>query len=286
MAGGQGTRLRPLTLGVNKHLLPIYDKPLIYYPLSVLMFAGLREVAVICAPQYRQQFERVLRDGSQWGMSVTFIEQAEARGVGEAFKLARSFIGGERVCLILGDNVFYGHGLPELVQAARARLHGAQLFAYPVADPRAFGVVEFDAAGNALSLEEKPAEPRSRYAATGLYFYDERVCDIARELAPSARGELEITDVNRAYLERGELHVTELGRGAFWLDAGTPPSMLEASVFVQTLQERQGTMISSPEEVAWRQGFISAEQLQKLSEELTANPYADYLADLARRRPR
>ena len=283
MAGGQGTRLRPLTLAVNKHLLPIFDKPLIYYPLSVLMFAGIREVAVMCAPQYRPQFERVLGDGHKWGMAFTYLEQAEARGVGEAFLLGRDFIDQEPVCVILGDNVFYGHGLPKQLQAACAQPVGAQLFAYPVADPKAFGVVEFDARGQVVSLEEKPSQPKSRYAVTGLYFYDAQVCDLARDLAPSARGELEITDVNQSYLRLGQLQVTELGRGAFWLDAGTHPSMLEASRFVQTLQDRQGTMISAPEEIAWRQGFISTEQLMELGAAMAGNRYGQYLCTLAQR---
>ncbi len=283
MAGGQGTRLQPLTLAVNKHLLPIFDKPLIYYPLSVLMFANIREVAVMCAPQYRPQFERALGNGSKWGMAFTYIEQKEARGVGEAFILGRDFIDRKPVCLILGDNVFYGHGLPNQLQAARAHAAGAQIFAYPVADPSAFGVVEFDVHGQVVSLEEKPALPKSRYAATGLYFYDTQVCDLARDLAPSARGELEITDVNQSYLRLGQLRVTELGRGAFWLDAGTHQSMLEASQFVQTLQDRQGTMISAPEEIAWRQGFISTEQLLTLGEAMAGNSYGQYLMATAQR---
>ncbi len=283
MAGGQGTRLRPLTVAVNKHLLPIFDKPLIYYPLSVLMFAGIRDVAVMCAPQYRPQFERVLGDGRQWGMAFTYLEQTEARGVGEVFLLGRDFIAQEPVCVVLGDNVFYGHGLPRQLQAACAHPTGAQLFAYPVADPQAFGVVEFDAGGQVVSLEEKPSRPKSRYAVTGLYFYDTQVCDLARDLAPSARGELEITDVNHSYLRLGQLQVTELGRGTFWLDAGTHQSMLEASQFVQTLQERQGTMISAPEEIAWRQGFISTEQLMKLGAAMAENRYGQYLCALAQR---
>ncbi len=283
MAGGQGTRLRPLTLAVNKHLLPIFDKPLVYYPLSVLMFAGIRDVAVVCAPQYRPQFERVLGDGSQWGMTFTYLEQAAARGVGEVFILGRGFIAQEPVCVILGDNVFYGHGLPAQFQAACVQPVGAQLFAYPVANPQAFGVVEFAAGGQVMSLEEKPARPRSRYAATGLYFYDAQVCDLARDLAPSARGELEITDVNRSYLCLGQLRATELGRGAFWLDAGTHQSMLEASQFVQTLQDRQGTMIAAPEEIAWRQGFISTEQLWELGRAMAGNRYGQYLCTMAQR---
>lgn len=283
MAGGRGTRLHPLTLGVNKHLLPIYDKPLIYYPLSILMLAGIRNIAVVCAPEQQAQFAAVLADGSQWGLEFTYVVQTEAKGVGDAFRLCRDFIAHQPVALILGDNVFYGHGLPAQLQAAAAQPRGARLFAYPVADPAAFGVVEFNARGEVLSLEEKPRRPRSRYAATGLYFYDGRVCELARGLPPSARGELEITDVNRAYLQRGALRVTELGRGVAWLDAGTHPSLLEASQFVQTLQERQGMMISVPEEIAYRQGFISLEQMRALGAKMAEIPYGQYLVALAER---
>lgn len=283
MAGGHGTRLHPITLGVNKHLLPIYDKPLIYYPLSMLMLAGIREIGVVCAPQYLAQFEAMLGDGRQWGLSLTYLLQGEARGIGDAFRLGEDFISREPVCLILGDNVFYGHGLPRQLEQAAAQIRGAHLFAYPVADASAFGVIEFDMQGRVLSLEEKPARPRSRYAATGLYFYDSQVCALARDIPPSPRGELEITDINLAYLRRGHLYVTELGRGVAWLDAGTHQAMLEASQFVQTLQERQGMMISSPEEIAFRQGFISAVQMQALGKRMAGNPYGQYLMDIARR---
>ncbi len=283
VAGGQGTRLRPLTLAVNKHLLPIFDKPLVYYPLSVLMFAGIREVAVMCTPQDRPQFEKVLGNGRQWGMVFTYLEQDHARGVGEVFLLGRDFIDRAPVCVILGDNVFYGHGFPEQLQAAGAQPAGAQLFAYPVADPRDFGVVEFDVDGQAVSLEEKPAHPKSRYAVTGLYFYDTQVCDLAQDLAPSARGELEITTVNQSYLRLGQLQVTELGRGTFWMDAGTHQSLLEASQFVQTLQERQGFVISAPEEIAWRKSFISTDQLRKLGVAMAGNRYGQYLCSVAQR---
>ncbi len=285
MAGGHGTRLHPITLGVSKQLLPIYDKPLIYYPLSMLMLAGIQEIAIICTPRHRPQFEAVLGTGQQWGLHISYVLQAEPRGVGEAFSLCEAFIAQEPVCLILGDNVFYGHGLPrQLVQAA-SHTEGARVFAYPVANPSAFGVVEFDTAGKAVSLEEKPRQPRSHYAVPGLYFYDDQVCARARAIPPSARGEWEITDINRAYLQRGQLHVTELGRGVAWLDAGTHQSMLEASQFVQTLQERQGMMISCPEEIAWRQGFISRRQMCALGHALAGNAYGQYLIDLARRSP-
>lgn len=283
MAGGHGTRLHPITLGVSKQLLPIYDKPLIYYPLSILMLAEIREIAVICTPRHRPQFEAVLGTGQQWGLHITYVLQAEARGVGEAFPLCETFIDQDPVCLILGDNVFYGHGLPQQLVQTASRIKGAHVFAYPVANPSAFGVVEFDAAGKALSLEEKPRRPRSHYAVPGLYFYDNQVCALAREIPPSSRGELEITDINRAYLRQGQLHVTELGRGVAWLDAGTHQSMLEASQFVQTLQERQGMMISCPEEIAWRQGFISRRQMCALGQEMAGNAYGQYLIALAQR---
>ncbi len=285
MAGGRATRLYPITLGMSKQLLPIYDKPLIYYPLSILMLAGIREIAVICTPRDQPQFEAVLGTGQQWGLYLTYILQAEARGIGEAFHLGEAFIAREPVCLILGDNVFYGHGLPQQLVQTASRMEGAHVFAYPVANPSAFGVVEFDGAGKALSLEEKPRQPRSHYAVPGLYFYDSQVCAIARQISPSARGELEITDINRAYLNKGQLHVTELGRGVAWLDAGTHQSMLEASQFVQTLQERQGMMISCPEEIAWRQGFISRSQMCALGQGMASNAYGQYLIALAQRSP-
>lgn len=286
MAGGHGTRLHPVTLGVSKQLLPVYDKPLIYYPLSILMLAGIREIAVVCTPAHRAQYEAVLGYGGQWGLDITYVEQAEARGIGEAFPLCETFIDRAPVCLVLGDNVFYGHGLPRLLTEAAQLTAGAVLFAYPVADPSAFGVIEFDAAGRALSLEEKPARPRSRFAAPGLYFYDRQVCDLARDIPPSSRGELEITDINRAYLRRGQLRVTEMGRGVAWLDAGTHQSMLEASQFVQTIQERQGMMISAPEEIAFRQGFISLAEMRAQGAQMAGNQYGQYLLALAARHTR
>ena len=281
MAGGHGTRLHPITLATSKQLLPVYDKPLIYYPLSMLMLAGLREIAVVCTPGSRPQFEAVLGDGRKWGLHIVYVAQAEPRGVAEAFLLCADFIAGDRVCLILGDNFFYGHGLPELLQEAAALDRGAQVFAYPVANPGDFGVVEFDGTGRVLSLEEKPARPRSHYAVTGIYFYDSQVCAIARGLGPSGRGELEITDVNRAYLARGRLRVTELGRGVAWLDTGTHDSLLEASRFVQMLQQRQGLMVSAPEEIAWRRGFISLAQMKDLGRRMAGNAYGQYLVKLA-----
>ena len=281
MAGGYGTRLYPITLATSKQLLPVYDKPLIYYPLSMLMLAGLREIAVVCTPGSRPQFEAVLGDGRKWGLDIVYVAQAEPRGVAEAFLLCDDFIAGDRVCLILGDNFFYGHGLPELLQEAAALDKGAQVFAYPVANPGDFGVVEFDGTGQVLSLEEKPSRPRSHYAVTGIYFYDSQVCAIARELRPSGRGELEITDVNRTYLERGRLRVTELGRGVAWLDTGTHDSLLEASRFVQMLQQRQGLMVSAPEEIAWRRGFISLAQMKDLGQRMAGNAYGQYLVKLA-----
>ncbi len=283
MAGGHGTRLHPITLGVSKQLLPIYDKPLIYYPLAILMLAGIRDIAIVCTPRHQPQFEAVLGTGQQWGVRLTYVLQAAARGIGEAFHLCATFINQEPVCLILGDNVFYGHGLPQVLRQAASQTSGARVFAYPVANPAAFGVVEFNESGRALSLEEKPVQPRSHYAVPGLYFYDHQVCDLAQRLTPSTRGELEITDVNQAYLDRGQLHVTELGRGVAWLDAGTHQSMLEASQFVQTLQERQGMMIACPEEIAWRQDFISRSQLCALGQALAGNAYGQYLIALAQR---
>ena len=281
MAGGHGTRLHPITLATSKQLLPVYDKPLIYYPLSMLMLAGLREIAVVCTPGSRPQFEAVLGNGRKWGLDIVYVVQAEPRGVAEAFLLCADFIAGDSVCLILGDNFFYGHGLPEVLQEAAALAEGAQVFAYPVANPGEFGVVEFDGTGRVLSLEEKPARPRSHHAVTGIYFYDSQVCAIARGLRPSARGELEITDVNRIYLERDELRVTELGRGVAWLDTGTHDALLEASRLVQMLQQRQGLMVSAPEEIAWRRGFISLAQMRELGRRMAGNAYGRYLVALA-----
>ena len=281
MAGGHGTRLHPITLATSKQLLPVYDKPLIYYPLSMLMLAGLREIAVVCTPGSQPQFEAVLGDGRKWGLDIVYVAQAEPRGVAEAFLLCADFIAGDSVCLILGDNFFYGHGLPEVLQEAASLKEGAQVFAYPVANPSEFGVVEFDGTGRVLSLEEKPSRPRSHHAVTGIYFYDSQVCAMARELRPSGRGELEITDVNCTYLERGALRVTELGRGVAWLDTGTHDSLLEASRLVQMLQQRQGLMVSAPEEIAWRRGFISLAQMKALGQRMAGNAYGRYLVALA-----
>jgi glucose-1-phosphate thymidylyltransferase len=277
LAGGRGTRLYPLTLAVSKQLLPVYDKPMIYYPLSMLMLAGIKDILIISTPEDLPLFQRLLGTGEQWGVKFEFIQQEQPRGLADAFILGRDFIGGSPVCLILGDNIFFGTGLwDELKQAAQIT-HGARIFAYPVRDAKAYGVVEFDSNGKALSLEEKPENPRSRYAVPGLYFYDGHVCTYAAELEPSARGEIEITDLNRIYLERGELTVQQLGRGVAWLDAGTHENLLHAANFIQAVEERQGLMIGSPEEVAFRMGFISSEQLRILAEQMKHNSYGDYL---------
>jgi glucose-1-phosphate thymidylyltransferase len=277
LAGGRGTRLYPLTVGVCKQLLPVYDKPMVYYPLSVLMLAGIREILVISSPEDLPAFRRLLGDGRDWGLRFRYAEQPEPRGLAEAFLIGRDFIGDDPVCLILGDNIFYGHGLPETLHAGASLKEGAMILAYAVRDPERYGVVEFDADGRALSIEEKPPKPRSHYAVPGLYFYDAEVVDIAAGLRPSARGELEITDLNRNYLERGRLRVQLLGRGIAWLDAGTHESLLQAATFVQSLEERQGLMICCPEEIAYRQGYIDAEQLHALAGKMSRNGYRDYL---------
>ncbi len=280
LAGGSGSRLHPLTLGVSKQLMPIYNKPLIYYPLSVLMLAGIREILVITTPEDHEAFERALGDGDRIGIRLRYAVQPKPEGLAQAFLIGREFVGGDRVALALGDNIFFGHGLPELLARAAARESGATVFGYQVRDPERYGVVELDADGRAVRLEEKPKHPRSHWAVTGLYFYDNRVLEIAAGLRPSARGELEITDVNRAYLDRGELAVELLGRGFAWLDTGTHGSLLQASNYVQTLEERQGLMVACIEEVAYKMGFIDAARLRELGQGMRQNSYGRYLLEL------
>lgn len=282
LAGGKGTRLYPLTLSVSKQLLPIYDKPMIYYPLSMLMLANIREILIITTPEDQSQYKRLLGDGTKWGLSFDYAVQTEPRGLADAFIVGQEFIAGQSAALILGDNIFYGHGLPSMLRSAAEMKSGAVIFAYPVNDPERYGVVEFDEEGNAISLEEKPEVPRSYYAVPGIYFYDNRVVEYAKGLVPSARGEIEITDLNKIYMAQGELHVKPIGRGVAWLDAGMHHSLLQASNFVQAVEERQGMMISCPEEIAFRMGFISKAELEELAETFNGNRYGKYLMRLSK----
>ena len=280
LAGGSGTRLYPATLSVSKQLLPVYDKPMIYYPLTSLMMAGMRDVLIISTPQDTPRFEQLLGDGSQWGMNLSYCVQPSPDGLAQAFILGEQHVGNNPSALILGDNLYYGHNFASLLKQADAQTSGASVFAYHVKDPERYGVVEFDATGKALSIEEKPAKPKSRYAVTGLYFYDNQVVDIAKNIKPSPRGELEITDVNKVYLEQAQLNVEIMGRGYAWLDTGTHDSLIEAAQFIQTIEHRQGFKVACPEEIAYRNGWVSAEQLEQLAQPYLKTGYGQYLVDL------
>ena len=281
LAGGKGTRLYPLTIATSKQLLPVYDKPMVYYPLSMLMLAGIREILVISTPDSLPAFRELLKDGSQWGLKIEYAGQAEPRGLADAFLVGRDFIGDGAVCLILGDNIFYGEGMISLLQKCASLTEGAIIFGYRVNDPGRYGIVEFDAGENVLSVEEKPENPRSNFAVPGIYFYDHQVVKAAEALRPSERGEIEITDLNKVYLERGQLKVRVFGRGVAWLDAGTHESLLQAATFIEAIQKRQGLMISCPEEIAYRMGYISKNQLQTLGQALSGNSYGEYLLEIA-----
>jgi glucose-1-phosphate thymidylyltransferase len=285
LAGGSGTRLYPITRAISKQLLPVYDKPMIYYPLSVLMLAGIREVLVINTPHEQALFRNLLGDGSQWGMKIEYAVQPTPDGLAQAFLIGRDFLAGAPSCLVLGDNIFYGHGLTDLLRSADAYAEGATVFGYWVRDPERYGVAEFDAQGKVIGLEEKPAQPRSNYAVTGLYFYDDRVCDFASQLVPSSRGELEITDLNRCYLEDGLLRLEKMGRGYAWLDTGTHESLVEASMYIETIEKRQGLRVSCPEEIAYFNGWIDASQLTELARPLAKNGYGQYLLSLLEHGP-
>ncbi|MBB1624670.1 glucose-1-phosphate thymidylyltransferase RfbA [Achromobacter sp. UMC71] len=285
LAGGSGTRLHPATLAISKQLMPVYDKPMIYYPLSTLMLAGIRDILVICTPEDAPRFAQLLGDGRQWGLSLQYAVQPSPDGLAQAFLIGADFLGDAPCALILGDNLFYGHDLPQLLMRADARQQGATVFAYHVQDPQRYGVVEFDAGGQALRIEEKPASPQSSYAVTGLYFYDNQVVELARGIRPSARNELEITDLNQAYLQQGRLNVEIMGRGHAWLDTGTHDSLLEASQFIATLERRQGLKVACPEEIAYRKQWITADQLQALARPLQKSGYGDYLMSLLKRLP-
>jgi glucose-1-phosphate thymidylyltransferase len=284
LAGGRGSRLHPVTLGVSKQLLAVYDKPMIYYPLSILMLSGVRDILVISTPEDLPLYQRLLGDGSNWGLSLSYVAQPEPRGLADAFIVGREFLQRDRAVLVLGDNIFYGHSLPEMLRSAAESSEGATLFAYRVHDPERYGVVTFDRTGRAVAIEEKPIRPKSHFAVTGLYFYDNRVAEIARSIKPSARGELEITDINQVYLEERRLDVRVLGRGTAWLDTGTHESLLQAAMFIQTIETRQGLKVCCPEEIAFRCGYIDATQLERLAHSLAKTSYGTYLSEIAQER--